>query len=234
MWGALIKKYELKENAWLREIESLESFFGTFLNAQTPLAEFISRYEQGLAQRRDEERKEVFSCYNLQAFLHAKEPVEEQCRRLYTLTAFKIFQNELLQSYNYLGIKTYEEGTICRYSVRRCGNGVEKHAVTFSAANLNVCCSCQMFEFEGILYRHILIVFNMLDIREFPPCYILHRWTKNAEYGTIRDIESGVSPQELKSLIFWSLRVTACKFVRLGQHLLKNTKSDMRLCEKVE
>ncbi|KAF2287827.1 hypothetical protein GH714_002858 [Hevea brasiliensis] len=107
MWSALINKYALKENAWLREMyekreswvplylggkfcagipvsEGLESFFGTFLNAQTPLAEFISRYEQGLARRRDEERQEDFNCYNLQAFLHTKEPVEEQGRRLYT------------------------------------------------------------------------------------------------------------------------------------------------------
>ncbi|KAF2287809.1 hypothetical protein GH714_002791 [Hevea brasiliensis] len=95
MWSALINKYALKENAWLREMyekreswvplylggkfcagipvsEGLESFFGTFLNAQTPLAEFISRYEQGLARRRDEERQEDFNCYNLQAFLHTK------------------------------------------------------------------------------------------------------------------------------------------------------------------
>ncbi|KAG8636664.1 hypothetical protein MANES_15G020900v8 [Manihot esculenta] len=246
-WSALINRYALKENAWLREMsekreswvplflrgkfcagipinESLEPFFGTLLNAQTPIEEFISRFERGLARRHDEERKEDFNSYNLQAFLHTKEPVEEQCRRLYTLTVFKIFQNELLQCYNYLGIKTYEEGTISRYSVRRCGNEIEKHAVTFSASNITACCSCQMFEFEGILCRHILRVFNLLDIREIPPCYILHRWTKNAEYGTVRDIESGVSPQELKSLIMWSLRETACKFIEAGTTSLEKYK----------
>ncbi|XP_065863468.1 protein FAR1-RELATED SEQUENCE 7-like isoform X2 [Euphorbia lathyris] len=239
MWSAFVNKYGLKENTWLKEMyenreswvplylrgkfcagipisESLESFFGTFLNAQTPLVEFVSRYEQGLMQRREEEKKEDFNCYNLQVFLQTKEPVEEQCRKLYTLSVFKIFQNELLQSYNYLGIKTYEEGTITRYSVRRCGNESEKHAVTLCASNLNVCCSCQMFEFEGILCRHVLRVFNLLDIREIPSRYILHRWTRNAEYGTIRDVESGVSPQELKSLITWSLRETACKYIEAG------------------
>ncbi|KDP40075.1 hypothetical protein JCGZ_02073 [Jatropha curcas] len=247
MWSALINKYGLKENPWLKEMyekreswvplylrgkfcagvpinESLESFFGTVSIAQTPITEFISRYEQGLARRREEERKEDFNCYNLQVFLQTKEPVEEQCRRVYTLTVFKILQNELLQCYNYLGIKTYEEGTISRYSVRRCGNEIEKHAVTFSASNLNVCCSCLMFEFEGILCRHILRVFNLLDIREIPSRYILHRWTRNAEYGTVQDIESGVSAQELKSLIVWSLRETACKYIEAGTTSLEKFK----------
>ncbi|WZZ90796.1 hypothetical protein YC2023_119375 [Brassica napus] len=59
-----------------------------------------------------------------------KEPVEEQCRRLYTLTVFRIFQNELVQSYNYLCLKTHEEGAVSRFWVRKES---EKHAVTFSA-----------------------------------------------------------------------------------------------------
>ncbi|WCJ23606.1 FAR1-related sequence 7 [Euphorbia peplus] len=243
MWSAFVDKYGLKENTWLKEMyenrerwvplylrgkfcagipisEGLESYFGTFLNAQTALVEFVSQYEQGLMQRREEEKKEDFHCYNLQVFLLTKEPVEEQCRKLYTLSVFKIFQSELLQSYNYLGLKTYEEGNITRYSVRKCGDEAEKHAVTLCESNLNVCCSCQMFEFEGILCRHVLRVFNLLDIREIPSRYILHRWTRNAVYGTICDVESGVSPQELKSLITWSLRETACKYIEAGSKSL--------------
>eukprot|EP00257_Ricinus_communis_P015425 XP_015573338.1 protein FAR1-RELATED SEQUENCE 7-like [Ricinus communis] len=247
MWSALINKYGLKENTWLKDMyekrenwvplylrgkfcagisinENLKSFFGTGLTAQTSLGEFLSRYEQSLARRREEERKEDFNCYNLQVFLQTKEPVEEQCRKLYTLAVFKIFQNELLECYNYLGIKTYEEGTVSRYSVRRCGNEIDKHAVTLCVSNLNVCCSCQMFEFEGILCRHVLRVFNLLDIREIPSRYILHRWTRNAEYGIVHDVESGVSPQELKSIILWSLRETACKYIEAGTSSLEKYK----------
>ncbi|XP_021904927.1 protein FAR1-RELATED SEQUENCE 7-like isoform X1 [Carica papaya] len=247
MWNAIINKYGLRENLWLKEMyekreswvplylrgtffagiplnETIESFFGTFLTALTPLREFIPRYEQGLQRRREDERKEDFNSFNLQAFLQTKEPVEEQCRRLYTLSVFKIFQNELVQSYNYLGIKTYEEGTISRFSVRKCGNENEKHAVTFSASNLNVSCSCQMFEFEGVLCRHVLKVFNLLDIRELPSRYVLHRWTKNAEFGFVRDIESGVSSQELKALMVWSLREAACKYIESGASSLEKYK----------
>ncbi|KAH0931741.1 hypothetical protein HID58_008858 [Brassica napus] len=138
VWNSLINKYGLRDDVWLREIYerrehwapaylrasffagipingAFEPFFGPSLDALTPLREFIGRYEQGLEQRREEERKEDFNSYNLQPFLQTKEPVEEQCRRLYTLTVFRIFQNELVQSYSYLCLKTYEEGAMSRF-----------------------------------------------------------------------------------------------------------------------
>ncbi|EOY06278.1 FAR1-related sequence 7 isoform 1 [Theobroma cacao] len=238
-WNLLITKYCLRENIWLKHMyekreswvplylrgkffagipigESVESLFGTQVNGQTPLREFISRYEQGLEQSREEERKEDFNSFNLQAYLQTKEPVEEQCRRLYTFTIFKIFQDELLQSYSYIGIKTYEEGAISRYVVRRSGNENDKHAVTFSAVNLSVNCSCQMFEFIGVLCRHVLKVFKLLDMRELPPQYILYRWMRNPEYRILCGAESGISSQELKAFMVWSLRETACKYVECG------------------
>lgn len=247
MWSALVNKYGLRDNMWLREIYekrenwvpaflrasffggipvngAFDPFYGTSLNSLTSLREFILRYEQGLEQRREEERKEDFNSYNLQPFLQTKEPVEEQCRRLYTLTIFRIFQSELAQSYNYLGLKTYEEGAISRFLVRKCGNENEKHAVTFSASNLNASCSCQMFEYEGLLCRHILKVFNLLDIRELPSRYILHRWTKNAEFGFVRDVESGVTSQDLKALMIWSLREAASKYIEFGTSSLEKYK----------
>jgi len=243
-WNALLNKYGLKENAWLTEMyekraswvpvylrgtffagismnESIESFFGTAVNAQTPVLEFVSRYERILERRREEERNKDFNSFNLQAFLQTKEPAEEQCRRLYTLTVFKIFQKELLQSYSYLGFKIYEEGATNRYLVRKCGNDYEKNMVTLCASNLNVSCSCQMFEFEGVLCRHILRVLQILDLREIPSRYILHRWTRNAEYGIVRDVESGGTSQEPKALMLWSLRETACKYVEAGSTSLE-------------
>lgn len=246
-WNALINKYGLVGNAWLKEMyekraswvplylkstffagihmnESVDSFFGTLLNGQTPLMEFISRYERGLERRREEERKEDFNTSNFQPFLQTKEPVEEQCRRLYTLAVFKIFQKELLQSYSYLGFKIYEEGVLSRYLVRRCGNDPEKHVVTFTAVNISVSCSCQMFEYEGILCRHILRVLQILELREVPPRYILHRWTRNAENGVFPDLESWSSPQELRNLMLWSLRETACKYIDAGASSLDKYK----------
>ncbi|XVF62732.1 hypothetical protein PTKIN_Ptkin09bG0031700 [Pterospermum kingtungense] len=147
-WNSLINKYNLKDNGWLKHMyekrenwvplylrgkffagipisESVESFFGTQIDGQTPLREFISRFEQGLEQRREEERKEDFNSFNLQAFLQTKELIEEQCRRLYTFTIFKIFQEELRRSYSYIAMKTYEEGNISRGTLQTCLESVQ-------------------------------------------------------------------------------------------------------------
>ncbi|XP_039162766.1 protein FAR1-RELATED SEQUENCE 7-like [Eucalyptus grandis] len=237
-WDALLSKYSLRENAWLKEmyekrenwvplylrgtlfagipIDGLDAFFDPCLNSQTSLEEFVLRYEQGLEQRCGNERKEDYNSFNLQAYLQTNEPMEEQCRRLYTLSVFKVFQRELLQSYSYLGAKIHEQGAICRYLIYKCGNENEKHIVTFCSSNLDVSCGCQMFESEGVLCRHALRLFQILDIRELPSCYILHRWTRSAEYGTVRDFESGGSSHEIKAKMVWSLREIAAKYVEFG------------------
>ncbi|XP_050372711.1 protein FAR1-RELATED SEQUENCE 7 [Argentina anserina] len=247
-WNALICRYGLKDNTWLKGMYDkrecwvplylraiffagiplngkIESFFGTRLNGQTPLMEFVPRYEKGLERRREEELKENFNCSILNAYLQTKEPVEEQCRRLYTLNIFRIFQKELLQSFSYLGFKIYEEVDIVRYLVRKCGNGDDdKSTVTISASNHNVRCSCQMFEFEGVLCRHVLRVFQIMEIKEVPSHYILCRWRKNAEYGLPSYSESGGNPQEVNASIIWSLREEACKYIDAGATSLEKHK----------
>ncbi|CAI9771019.1 unnamed protein product [Fraxinus pennsylvanica] len=137
-WNMLMNKYNLRENAWLKEMYrmrkswvplhikgiffagipvdgSLKSYFSPLLTAQTPLNEFVVWYEKALEQRREEERKEDLNSFNIQAVLHTKDPIEEQCRRLYTSTMFKVFQKELLECYSYVGKKINVEGAISRY-----------------------------------------------------------------------------------------------------------------------
>lgn len=81
-----------------------------------------------------------------------------------------------------------------------------------------------MFEHEGLLCRHVLKVFNLLEVKELPSKYILHRWTKNAEFGFVRDMESGVSSQDLKALMVWSLREAASKYIEFGTSSLEKYK----------
>ncbi|CAN4109617.1 unnamed protein product [Withania somnifera] len=246
-WNVLVKKYNLRENTWLKEMYrmrkswvplyikgtffagipmdgSVKSYFGTILTSQAPLSEFLIRYERALEQRREEERKEDFNSFNLQAVLQTKDPIEDQCRRLYTITVFKVFQKELLECYSYVGIKINVEGAISRYLVQKCGNGDERNTVAFNASNLNISCSCKMFEFEGVLCRHALKVFQIMNIRELPSRYILHRWAKDAKYGILRDVESGGTSQDYKALMLWSLREEAKNYIEAGTASLERYK----------
>ncbi|KAL7144614.1 hypothetical protein ABFS83_07G024300 [Erythranthe nasuta] len=246
-WNMLMNKYNLRENTWFKEMYrmrkswvplhikgtffagihvdgSLKSYFSPILTAQTPLNEFIVRYEKALEQRREEERKEDFNSFNLQAVLHTKDPIEEQCRKLYTMAMFKVFQKELLECYSYVGIKINVEGAISRYLVQKCGNGEERNTVAFNASNLNISCSCKYFEFEGVLCRHALKVFQIMNIRELPSRYILHRWCKNAKYGILRDVDSAGGSQDFNALMTWSLREESRNYIEAGAASLERYK----------
>ncbi|XAR48702.1 hypothetical protein NMG60_11031604 [Bertholletia excelsa] len=229
-WSIILQKYDLKENAWLKEMYrtrkswvplyirgtffagigmdgSFKSFFSSYLNAPTPLDEF-----------------EDINSFNLQVVLHAKDPKEEQGRLLCTMTMFKAFQKELLECYGYVGIKITMEGSISRYLVQKCGNGDERNTVAFNANNLTFSCSCKMFEFEGMLCRHALKIFQMVNIRELPSRYILHRWTKNAKYGILRDIDSAGSSQDFRALMLWSLREETRNYIEAGATSIERCK----------
>ncbi|XAR57154.1 hypothetical protein NMG60_11025194 [Bertholletia excelsa] len=137
---------------------------------------------------------------------------------------FKVFQKELLECYGYVGIKINMEGSISRYLVQKCGNGDERNTVAFNANNLNISCSCKMFEFEGLLCRHALKIFQMVNVRELPSRYILHRWTKNAKCGILRDVDSAGGSQDFRAMMLWSLREEAQNYIEAGTVSLERYK----------
>ncbi|BAT95429.1 hypothetical protein VIGAN_08215100 [Vigna angularis var. angularis] len=77
-----------------------------------------------------------------------------------------------------------KEGTITRYTVKEDviweGECRSKfHVVVFDPVTTDTHCSCQLFEFRGILCRHSLLVLGQEDVRNVPTKYVLHRWSKN-------------------------------------------------------
>ncbi|KAL5130458.1 Protein FAR-RED IMPAIRED RESPONSE 1 [Glycine soja] len=44
-------------------------------------------------------------------------------------------------------------------------------------------CGCQLYEFIGILCKHILMIFKAKGIVEIPNHFVLQRWTKDANKG---------------------------------------------------
>lgn len=80
-------------------------------------------------------------------------------------------------------------------------------------------CSCQMFEFSGLLCRHVLAIFRVTNVLTLPSHYILKRWTRNAKSSIILEERgSGVFSSYLEShtVRFNTLRHEAFKFVDEG------------------
>ncbi|KHF98253.1 far1-related sequence 3 -like protein [Gossypium arboreum] len=74
-----------------------------------------------------------------------------------------------------------------------------------------------MFEYSGILCRHILTVFTVTNVLTLPPHYILKRWTRNAKSGVGTDECGGdLHGQESLASRYNSLCREAIKYAEDG------------------
>ena len=67
------------------------------------------------------------------------------------------------------------------------------YEVSLDIVEIEAISKCPMFEFVGIICRHILAVFVKKSLVHFlPSYYILERWTINAKKHIVHDISSDV------------------------------------------
>ena len=89
---------------------------------------------------------------------------------MYTISKFKEFQNEFTGKM-YCEVVSIEEGSLgARYEVREDIIFDErfketKFSVDIDKEKCNFVCSCHMFEFRGIIYRHMVTVLIRDGIR---------------------------------------------------------------------
>ncbi|XP_075493614.1 protein FAR1-RELATED SEQUENCE 3-like [Primulina tabacum] len=81
---------------------------------------------------------------------------------------------------------------------------------------MNACCSCHMFEYSGVLCRHILTVFTVTNVPTTPSHYILKRCTQNARVVLLNAQEADVQPIGALTSRFNSLCLEALKFTEEG------------------
>lgn len=220
-WELLLDKYNLRGNEWLQSLYfdrkewvptyirdiffagmyatqrsgSVNSLFDGYVNARTTLQDFADKYEKALDDRYEKEARAEFETFYTKPVLKTPLPMEKQAAEVYTRKMFTIFQDELFESL-VLAVKLTgaDEGSHT-YEVARFD---EEHKVYFVALNVSKqigSCSCKMFEFEGILCRHMLAVFKATNIFTLPPHFILKRWTRSAKDEAILDVMPCVEMQ---------------------------------------
>ncbi|OVA09490.1 zinc finger protein [Macleaya cordata] len=245
-WEVLLVKYNLKDNKWLSRLynhrhhwvplylrdtffgsmttthkcEGMISYFDGFLHGGTPINEFLPQYERAVKQRREEEAIEDFLTVCRRAVLTSKNPIEEQAARVYTRNMFATFEHEFVESSGCTARKIAEEETLCKYLVGKYKDKDDRmNIVTFNLTDNSASCSCQMFEFEGMLCRHVLKVFQVVDVFEIPPEYILKRWTMSSKYyvGSWSSDEVGGGSHDPSGSNIWLLKDATKKFVELGE-----------------
>ncbi|XP_018477030.2 protein FAR1-RELATED SEQUENCE 5 [Raphanus sativus] len=212
-WFSLLDKYELRDHDWLQALysdrrqwvpvylrdtffaemsstqrsDSINSYFDGYINASTNLTQFFKLYEKALESRLEKEVKADYDTMNSPPVLKTPSPMEKQASELYTRKLFTRFQEELVGTLTFMASKADDDGDLGTYQVAKYGETHKAHCVKFNILEMRANCSCQMFEFSGIVCRHILAVFRVTNLLTLPPYYILKRWTRNAKSSVIFD-----------------------------------------------
>lgn len=121
-------------------------------------------------------------------------------RDVYTPTIFSLVRGEYEKSCNLVLVIRTQNLVLYEYDVCLF-EAMMKHKVTFNSEDQSVECSCQLFQFVGILCCHAIRVLNHWNIIVIPPKYILKRQTKNALSGCILDNKGQIIKEDPKLVV---------------------------------
>lgn len=244
-WLSLVDRYDLRDHEWLQTVysarrqwvpvylrdtffaemsitqrsDSMNSYFDGYVNASTNLSQFFKLYEKALESRNEKEVKADYDTMNTSPVLKTPSPMEKQASELYTRKLFARFQEELVGTLTFMASKAEDDGEIITYQVSKYGEDHKIYYVKFNVMEMKATCSCQMFEFSGLLCRHVLAVFRVTNVLTLPSHYILKRWTRNAKSSVILEEHcSDVYTNYLEShtVRYNTLRHEAFKYVDEG------------------
>ncbi|XP_071694578.1 protein FAR1-RELATED SEQUENCE 6-like [Rutidosis leptorrhynchoides] len=188
--------------------EGMNAFFDDFVNSKTSLRQFVEQYDNALKSKIEKENKADFDSLNASYKLMTGFYFERQFRDSYTNAMFKLVQVELhsMLFCNHSLLTT--NGTISIYNVTdilRGKRGELKRKVVYTMSydeiGTDIQCSCHLFEFRGIICRHMMKILIEKDIKEIPVCYILSRWRKDLKHrhyhviNCYEDLKSGRAKQ---------------------------------------
>ncbi|XP_042980005.1 protein FAR-RED IMPAIRED RESPONSE 1-like [Carya illinoinensis] len=211
-WGQLIQKYGLGDNAWLQGLYNERSFWvpmylkGVFWAGMSTTQRFesINAFFDGF----------VHSDTTLKEFVDQFDNALRKKMELETTTDFNS-SNQTIPCSSDGCISTYDvldEITTDNDHVKSM-----KYIVYFNQEEVDVKCTCALFEMRGILCKHALNVCQMNKIHALPDKYILDRWRKDLKrrYTVVKssydDLRQSVDSRRyefvVKRCLTWATRV---------------------------
>ncbi|XP_022966676.1 protein FAR1-RELATED SEQUENCE 3-like [Cucurbita maxima] len=240
-WNCIIEKYNLAKNDWLQSLYNAraqwvpvyvrdsffavispnqgydDSFLDGYVNQQTTLPLFFRQYERALENWFEKEIEADFDTMCTTPVLRTPSPMEKQAANLYTRKIFAKFQEELVETFVYTANRIEGDAAFSTFRVAKFEDDQKAYVVTLNYSDMKANCSCQMFEYSGILCRHVLTVFTVTNVLTLPSHYILKRWTRNARSGLGSDERAiELHGQESLSSRYNSLCREAIRFAEEG------------------
>ncbi|KAM1717726.1 hypothetical protein ACFX11_025527 [Malus domestica] len=174
--------------------EVVSSFFEEFLDRDTPLKEFLDKYDRALQTHHHLEALADLDSRNSSYTLESRCYFELQLSKLYTNDILRKFEKEVEGMYSCFSTSQLNaDGPVITYVVKEQtesdGNRRETrdYEVLYNPSEMEVLCICGMFNLRGYLCRHALSVLNQNGVEEIPAQYVLSRWRKDIKRSYIFD-----------------------------------------------
>ncbi|XP_042380308.1 protein FAR1-RELATED SEQUENCE 6-like [Zingiber officinale] len=177
--------------------ESMNAFFDEYVHSKTSLKQFVEQFDNALKKKIEKEKNLDFGSFNSMIPVISGYPIERQFQSFYTNNLFKLFQDEIrgLMFCNTSLVR--QEGVAFIFEVvetllGKNGDPIRDASfrVDYTELDCQVKCLCHLFEFRGILCRHVISVLIRMKVIEVPMNYIMDRWRKDIKrgYQSITDI----------------------------------------------
>lgn len=239
-WDSILDKYDIRRNEWLQSLYNKRtvwvpvyfrdaffaaislnqgfesSFFDGYVNQETTVPMFFRQYERALENSFGKEIEADFDTICTTPVLRTPSPMEKQAANLYTRKIFSKFQEELVETFVYTANRIDGDEAISTYRVAKFEDDHKAYIVSLNFPEMRASCSCQMFEYSGILCRHILTVFTVTNVLTLPSHYILRRWTRNARSWVGSDDRAELHGQESLTVRYNNLCREAIRYAEEG------------------
>ncbi|CAJ2665675.1 unnamed protein product [Trifolium pratense] len=165
--------------------ESMNSFFDGYVNSKTSLKQFVEQYDNALRDKIEKENKADFDSFNTVIACLSHFGFESQFQKAFTNAKFQEFQEEVASMMYCHTCFERSEGLNSIYSVIESKKKFDKikdimFKVSFNEKDFEIQCMCCLFQFKGILCRHILCVLKLTGKTEsIPSHYIFSQWRKD-------------------------------------------------------
>ncbi|XP_073133314.1 protein FAR1-RELATED SEQUENCE 5-like [Henckelia pumila] len=169
-------------------------------NKTISLYEFVMNYTKIQNKWREKEKAEDTRCrHGKPGQILKNHPLLIHAADVYTISIYQLFEMELINSLNCKNVEAsscYDnDWNWIEIKVKSHDEHSRVRCVLFNKLTKEIKCTCHKFETMGILCKHVLMVFNSMDVTVLPNRYILKRWTKNVrnrEKSVFEDSGSGI------------------------------------------
>ncbi|XP_050889440.1 protein FAR1-RELATED SEQUENCE 2 [Lathyrus oleraceus] len=143
--------------------ESIHAFFDGYINSTTSLNQFMKQYDNALRSRAEKEFEADFNSMDTTILCGSNSSIEKQFQSEFTNAKFKEIQVEFRSKRNCSASLNSMEDCFATYHVLEeiLVGDIRKERVlkvVLNKENHDFKCECSLFEFRGIVCRHVLSV----------------------------------------------------------------------------